>query len=87
MNLSQSKLESLVETCINTAIGFVIAIISQIIVFPMFGIHVPLSSNFGIGAWFTIIGVARGYVIRRWFNGRLRSASVRISEAVGKDQP
>lgn len=68
----QSKLESFVETCINTAIGFVVALLSQLLVFPLVGIDVPFSTNLEVGAWFTVISVARGYVIRRWFNARLK---------------
>lgn len=69
---TQSRLQSLIETVTNTLIGFVVAILSQLLVFPMFDIHVPLSSNFGIAAWFTMISVARGYLVRRWFEYRLR---------------
>lgn len=73
--MGQSKFESLVETCINTAIGYFVALISQLLVFPMVGIDVPLSTNLVIGAWFTVISVARGYIIRRWFNTRLKRAA------------
>jgi hypothetical protein len=73
--MEQTKLSSLIETIMNTAIGFGVALLSQIAVFPWFGIHVPLSTNLGIGAWFTVISVMRGYVIRRWFNARLHRAA------------
>ncbi len=73
--MDQSKLESFVETCINTTIGYVVALISQLLVFPMVGIDVPFSTNLEIGAWFTVISVARGYIIRRWFNARLKRAA------------
>lgn len=66
--MSQSKKQSLAETCINVAIGYVVALLSQLAVFPMFGIDVPLSSNLAIGAWFTVISIVRGYVVRRAFN-------------------
>jgi len=66
--MSQSKKQSLAETCINVAIGYVVALLSQLAVFPMFGIDVPLSSNLAIGAWFTAISIVRGYVVRRSFN-------------------
>lgn len=81
---SQSKLESFVETCINTTIGYVVALLSQLLVFPMVGIDVPFSTNLEIGAWFTVISVARGYVIRRWFNARLKSVARSIA---GEVQP
>lgn len=80
--MSQSKIESLIETTINTTIGYLVALASQLIVFPMVGIDVPISTNLEIGAWFTVISVARGYVIRRWFNSRLKQAARRIAEEV-----
>ena len=76
---SQSKLESFVETCINTTIGYVVALISQLLVFPMVGTDVPFSTNLEIGAWFTVISVGRGYVIRRWFNARLKNVARTIA--------
>jgi hypothetical protein len=77
----QSKRGSLIEAAMNTAIGFVVALASQILVFPMFGIDVPLSTNFGIGAWFTAISIVRSYVIRRWFNDRLHRAAQALAAA------
>lgn len=77
--MEQTRLGSLIEATFNTAIGFGVALLSQIVVFPMFGIHVPLSTNLGIGAWFTVISVVRGYVIRRWFNERLHRAAAVIA--------
>lgn len=71
----QTKLESFVETIINTAIGYGVALLSQIAIFPLFGIHVPLSTNLWIGAWFTAISIVRGYVVRRWFNARIKQAA------------
>lgn len=77
--MNQSKIESFIETCLNTAIGYVISLASQLVVFPLLGIHVPLSTNLKIGFWFTLISIARGYVIRRWFNARLKSAAHRLA--------
>jgi hypothetical protein len=65
--MKQSKLMSWLETCLNTAIGFVIAITTQILVFPLFGYSPPLSTNFKIGLIFTVVSIARGYVLRRMF--------------------
>jgi hypothetical protein len=66
----------------NVAIGYGVAILSQIAVFPMFGIYVPLSSNLTIGAWFTLVSLVRSYAIRRWFNGRLHAAAQRIAKGL-----
>lgn len=73
--MQQTRLGSLIESLMNIAIGYVIALLSQLAIFPIFDIHVPLSTNLWIGAWFTGISLVRSYVIRRWFNARLHRAA------------
>lgn len=67
--MSQTKFWSAVESSANTTIGYVTAIMTQLIVFPMFNIHIKLHENLAIGAIFTVISLIRGYIIRRYFNG------------------
>ena len=64
----QSKLHSLIESASNIAIGYLVALASQIAVFPMFDIHVSIGDNLAIGAWFTVISLIRSYAVRRLFN-------------------
>lgn len=78
--MSQSKLSSFIEACINVLIGYWVAIASQIAVFPIFDIHVSIQTNLWIGAWFTIISLVRSYVIRRWFNARIHNLATRASK-------
>lgn len=66
--MSQTKRQSLIESCINVAIGFGVSLAAQIAVFPMFGIRVELASNIIIGSIFTAISIARSYCVRRLFN-------------------
>lgn len=66
--MSQTRLQSLIETTINIGIGYGISLVSQIVVFPLFGIHIPISDNVFIGAIFTVISIARSYLVRRMFN-------------------
>ncbi len=70
----QTRTGSLIESIVNVAIGYGVALLSQILIFPFFGIYVSLSTNLKIGAWFTLISLLRSYVVRRWFNGRIRRA-------------
>jgi uncharacterized membrane protein (DUF485 family) len=63
----QTRRASFIETLLNTALGYDVALIAQIVVFPWFGINVPLSSNIAIGMIFTIVSIARGFVLRRLF--------------------
>jgi len=64
----QTRLQSFIESLINVAIGYGVALASQILIFPLFGIHIPLSDNMLIGAFFTVISIVRGYLVRRLFN-------------------
>lgn len=80
--MDQTRIGSLIETVANTAIGFGVALASQLAVFPLFDIHVAFSTNLAIGAWFTGISIVRGYLVRRFFNARLRRAAQAIAEAV-----
>lgn len=70
----QTKAHSLIESLTNVAIGYVVALTSQLAIFPMFGIHVPFTDNILIGLWFTVISVVRSYVLRRWFTKRTEAA-------------
>lgn len=64
----QSRRQSMIETAVSVTIGYLVALASQIAIFPLFGIHATVADNLMIGAWFTIISVVRGYAVRRFFN-------------------
>ncbi|MFV7791296.1 hypothetical protein ACNSOP_08980 [Aliarcobacter lanthieri] len=68
----QTKLQSLLESFINILIGYLVALGSQLIIFPLFGIDVSFMDNLLIGLYFTIISLARSYIIRRYFNKKIR---------------
>lgn len=80
--MTQTKLGSLIEAMMNVVIGYGVALLSQILVFPLFDIYVSLTTNLWIGAWFTLISLARSYVVRRWFNARLHAASQSMAKSV-----
>jgi hypothetical protein len=42
-------------------------VLTQIIVFPMFGLQPTLAQNLKIGAVFTIMSIVRSYALRRVF--------------------
>lgn len=64
----QTKFHSFIEVMTSTIIGYISALISQWIIFPLFGIYNTLGENMLIAAWFTVISIIRGYIVRRWFN-------------------
>ena len=82
--MEQTKAESLLESIVNIFIGYFVALISQILIFPFFDINISLSTNLWIGAWFTLISLVRSYVIRRWFNAGLHKIIVKLAKAFQK---
>ena len=64
----QTRLFSFIESIANVAIGYGIAVLTQILVFPLFGLSVSISQNLSIGAIFTFVSIVRSYCVRRFFN-------------------
>jgi hypothetical protein len=65
--VKQSRAMSLVEATTNVVVGFGVAVLAQVAVFPLFGLHVGFADNLMIAAIFTAISIARSYVLRRMF--------------------
>ena len=66
--MSQSKKGSLLEAFINVAIGYGVAVASQIVIFPLFGVNISIAENMAIGGFFTVVSIVRSYALRRIFN-------------------
>ncbi len=73
--MNQTRLGSLIEAWINVAINFC----ANLLILPLIGFHISVGQNLFIGVLYTIISVARSYVIRRWFNARLHQAAQRLA--------
>jgi hypothetical protein len=63
----QSRRQSLIEAITNVAVGYALAVLTQIVVFPWFGLQVPFRDNLAIGAMFVMISLLRSYALRRLF--------------------
>lgn len=66
--MTQTRTMSAVESVANVLAGYGIAVLTQTLVFPLFGIHAALSDHLAIGAVFTMVSLARSYTLRRLFN-------------------
>ena len=73
-NKGQTRLSSLIEAKVNTAIGFVMSTLAWHylvpILFPHLAPHSDWGTAFGVTVFFTVLSVVRNYVIRRFFNYR-----------------
>lgn len=63
----QSRRMSMAEAAANVVIGYGIAVATQVVVFPVFGIQISLADDLMIGLAFLVVSLARSYVLRRMF--------------------
>ena len=72
--MKQSRGMSLVESIVNVILGYGVAVATQVLIFPAFGVHVTLAQNLKISAAFTVISICRSFALRRMFEAiRMRS--------------
>lgn len=66
----QSRIDSFMEAVTNTSVGFVISMITWLVVSEVYGFHTSFWDDLGITGIFTVISILRSYIIRRLFNGK-----------------
>ena len=65
--MKQSRLMSLVEAITNVIVGYGVAVVTQILIFPIFGLQTTLGQNLAMGGIFTIVSLLRSFALRRFF--------------------
>ena len=64
----QSKRNSAFEAATNVAIGYLVSVLANVLILPLFGYNVTIGDSFAIGLAFTAVSLVRSYVLRRIFN-------------------
>ncbi len=78
--MKQSRLMSLVESLANVLVGYGVAVATQMVVFPLFGLAVTVAENLLIGLIFTVVSIVRSYALRRGFEAlRVRQSAMASS--------
>jgi hypothetical protein len=62
--MRQSRVMSLVEAVVNVAVGLLVALVTQIVVFPILGLQATLGQNLKLALVFTNVSIGRSYVLR-----------------------
>lgn len=75
----QTRRGSLFEAIINTIIGLAVSFIVWPIAAYLFSVEYNAGQQVGMVVTFTVASVARGYVVRRWFNGMIRRMAERMA--------
>ena len=66
----QSKRESMIETLTSVFVGWLIGVILNMLVLPLFDYNITAVDSLWVSLIFTAVSVIRGYIIRRWFNSK-----------------
>ncbi len=65
--MKQSRLMSLIEAMTNVIVGYGVAVVTQILIFPIFGLHTTLAQNLQMGLLFAGVSIIRSFLLRRLF--------------------
>lgn len=82
--MKQSRMVSLIESLMNTALGFVISYLGWPIAASISGIEYSGGQHVFVVCFFTVLSVIRGYLVRRFFNAGLHTAAVKIANGLGR---
>jgi len=82
--MKQSRLMSLVESLANVLVGYGVAVATQMLVFPLFGLAVTVTENLLIGLIFTVVSIVRSYALRRGFEALRVNQSAMASSTISQ---
>ncbi len=82
--MKQSRLMSMVELLANVLVGYVVAVVTQMAVFPLFGLAVTVTENLLIGLIFTAVSIVRSYALRRGFEALRVRQSAKASSTISQ---
>ena len=71
----QSRTMSFVESITNVGVGFLVAVLTQMAIFPVMELQVSIGDNLLIGAIFTAVSIVRTFTLRRLFESIRRRAA------------
>ena len=70
--MKQSRWISFAEAVVNVVVGYGVAVVTQMLVLPLFGIRASVSDNLLIGVIFTMVSLVRSFTLRRVFESLRR---------------
>ena len=57
----------IIESIIDVGSGFLLAILIQLLIFPLFGLYPTILDSMGIALIFTVVSMTRSAIWRWWF--------------------
>jgi len=85
--MKQTRAMSLVEAIANVVVGYGVAVVTQMLVFPLFGLQMTLVQNLKLGLIFSMVSIARSFTLRRVFEAiRVRMGKPKTAAPKGRRQ-
>lgn len=75
----QTRLVSILEVCMGTAIGYVVSFLLWPVVAHIYHLPYSYQQNFGITGIFTVASLIRGYVVRRYFANGMHQVAINLA--------
>ena len=72
----QTKRQSRIETLTSVFVGWLIGVILNMLVLPLFDYNITVTDSLLVSLIITVVSVVRGYLIRRFFNSKERKYDV-----------
>ena len=66
----EKKMSDVFESVIDVGSGFILAILIQMFIFPLFDLHPSIFDSMGIALIFTVVSMTRSALWRRYFRKR-----------------
>ena len=63
-------MNDIIESIIDVGSGFILAVIIQLLIFPLFGLYPSIIDSMGIALIFTVVSMTRSALWRRYFRKR-----------------
>ena len=69
-NKKEKKMNDVFESVIDVGSGFILAVLIQLLIFPLFDLHPSIFDSMGIALIFTVVSMTRSALWRRYFRKR-----------------
>ena len=66
----EKKMNDIFESVVDVGSGFILAILIQMFIFPLFDLHPSILDSMGIALIFTVVSMTRSALWRRYFRKR-----------------
>ena len=66
--IQQSNAMSLLESAISVLVGYLLTVVAQLFLYPLFGIKIGVGNSLVLSLLLVVIAFFKNYAIRRFFN-------------------